>query len=604
MYKMKILSVLLLLILNGFASFAQREDEMLAGQYMRNGETQKAVDIYQKLYQQKNDRYYRSYYNSLIDFKKFDEAESITKKMISQHPKDFEFVIALGRVYNEKGDKGKAGEVYDGLIKDMPANPAAAISLSSKFSNEHNIDYAIKVFIQARKLLKNDQLFALEMTTLYRYQNNKPEMLKELLTVLDTKPDYFPDAKRNISAIFDGEQDYNLLKTALLKSIKQSPEKIVYADLLAWQFLQQKQFDMALSHALALNRRQNDSGKSIDELCQILIANEAYEEAIRGYQYIVDKGKQNALYEKSRIELINAKNLKITASKYEKADLLELEKNYIDLLTEFGYTTSTAPAMQKLATLQAFLLNKPTLAEKTLTDLIAIPRLRGDFFNDCKLELGDVYLINGRPWEATLMYSQVEKASSGTSVGQEAQFRNAKLAYYTGDFTWAKEQLNVLTAQTSQLVDNDALNLSLAIGDHTVFDSTANALKMYARADMLIFKGEPGQAVITLDSIDKVYPVNDLGNDILMAKSRILIQKKEYQAATVLLKKIATESHNDLWADDAVFMLGDLYQNHLNDKTSAQTWYQKIISDYPGSLWINEARKRFRDLRGDTTQNS
>lgn len=601
---MKILTVFLLLISSGFALFAQKEDEMLASQYMRNGETQKAVDIYQKLYQQKNDRYYKSYFNSLVGFKKFDEAESITKNMIDRHPQDSEFVITLGRVYSEKGDKGKAAEVYDGLIKNMSVNPAAAISLSSKFSNEHNIDYAIKVFIQARKLLKNDQLFALEMTTLYRYQNNKAEMLKELLTVLQAKPDYFVQAKRNISAIFDGEQDYNLLKTALLKSIKQYPEKIVYADLLAWQFLQQKQFDMALNQALDLSRRQNDDGKGIDELCQILIANEAYEEAIRGYQYIVDKGKQNALYEKSRIELTNAKNLKITTSKYEKPALIELEKDYNDLLTEFGHTTITAPAMQKLATLQAFLLNKPGQAEKTLTDLIAIPRLRGDFSNDCKLELGDVYLINGRPWEATLMYSQVEKASSGTPAGQEAQFRNAKLAYYTGDFTWAKEQLNVLTAQTSQLVDNDALNLSLMIGDHTAFDSTANALKMFARADMLIFKGEPGQAVITLDSIDKAYPVNDLGNDILMAKSRILIQKKEYQAATVLLKKIAIESHADLWADDAVFMLGDLYQNQLDDKSSAQIWYQKVISDYPGSLWINEARKRFRELRGDTTPNS
>jgi tetratricopeptide (TPR) repeat protein len=601
---MKTLLLFLLLIFSGLSLFAQKEDETLASQYMRNGETQKAVDIYQKLYQQNNDRYYDPYFNSLLSLKKFDEAEAITKKTIERHPQNYEFVIALGRVYSENGDKSKANSVYDGLIKNMPSDPSAAIRLSSRFSNVHNIDYAIKVLIQGRKLLQNDQLFALEMSTLYRYKNDKANMLKEYLTLLQTKPDYISDAKRNMSAMFDGAQDYNMLKAALLKTISQYPGQLVYADLLTWQFLQQKQFNLALSQALILNRRQNDDGKSVDELCQILVINEAYDDAIRGYQYIIDKGKQHTLYEKSRIGLINTKNLKITAAKHEQTDLADLEKNYLDLLAEFGHTPITAPAMEKLARLQAFQLKKPIQAEKTLVDLIAIPKLPAELSGGCKLELGDVYLINGKPWDATLMYSQVEKAFSGTPVGQDAQYRNAKLAYYTGDFAWAKEQLDILKAETSQFIDNDALNLSLMIGDHTVFDSTANALKMYARADLFIFKGEPEQAVITLDSIDKVYPVNDLGNDILMAKAHILIQSKEYLAATMPLKKIAVESQADFWADDAVFMLGDIYQNHLDDRSAAKTWYQKIISDYPGSLWINEARKRFRILRGDTTPSS
>jgi TolA-binding protein len=46
-------------------------------------------------------------------------------------------------------------------------------------------------------------------------------------------------------------------------------------------------------------------------------------------------------------------------------------------------------------------------------------------------------------------------------------------------------------------------------------------------------------------------------------------------------------------------MLGDIYENHLANKEQAKTFYQKIITDYPGSLWLNEARKRFRLLRGD-----
>jgi outer membrane protein assembly factor BamD (BamD/ComL family) len=197
------------------------------------------------------------------------------------------------------------------------------------------------------------------------------------------------------------------------------------------------------------------------------------------------------------------------------------------------------------------------------------------------------------------MYSQVEKDFGGTATGQEAQYRNAKLAYYSGDFTWAKGQLDVLKAATSQLIANDALNLSLLINDHTAFDSTGNALKMYARADLLIFKEQPDLAVITLDSIDKKFPGNTLTADILMSKARILIQKKEYQQAIIPLKQIVNDHKFDLWADDAVYILGDIYENNLNDKATAQTYYQKIITDYPGSTWLNDARKHFRTLRGD-----
>jgi TolA-binding protein len=244
-------------------------------------------------------------------------------------------------------------------------------------------------------------------------------------------------------------------------------------------------------------------------------------------------------------------------------------------------------------------LHKLKDAQKLLEEATKLSDIRPNLLADCKLDLGDIYLLNNQPWEATLLYSQVEKDFPGTAIGQDAVFRNAKMAYYTGDFTWAKGQLDVLKVATSQLIANDALNLLLLIQDNLAADSSGAALKMYARADLQIFAQNPAKAVAILDSIGKKFPNNSLEDDIMMSKSRILIQQKDYAGAVPLLKKILEQHPADLWADDAVFMLGDIYENRLNDKTTAQTYYQKIITDYPGSLWINEARKRFRLLRGD-----
>jgi len=583
----------------GFKAAAQVDEAQLAAQYTASGELLKALDIYQKLFRTDDETYYPNYIKCLLSLKKFDDAESATKKMIRKHPDNSLYTISLGTVYTQSGAVDKANELYDDLIKKLPADQTAITVIAGQFYQNSNIDYAIKALEQGRVILKNDNLFSFELITLYRYKGDKVALTNEYLNFLPTNPAYIAQAQNTLSTLYEGGADYDMLKAALLKKIQKDPQQTIYINLLIWQYLQQKDFDQALNQELALNRRGSSDDNSIMELCNTLVANQAYDAAIRGYAYLIGKGKDNPLYLPAKVEMISAEDQKITSSKYTQDDLLGLEKDYYDLLTEFGRSEYTAYAMQKLANLQAFKLHKFADAQKLLEDEANIPGLAPRLLALCKLDLGDVYLINGNQWDATLLYSQVEKDFPNNDVGEDAKFRNAKLAYYTGDFTWAKGQLDVLKAATSQLIANDALNLSLLISDNMAADSTGEALKIYARADLLIFAEEPDKAVKTLDSIDVKYPGNALSDDILMAKARILIQQKDYNGAIPLLKKIYDNHPSNLWADDAVFMLGDIYENHLNDKAEAQTWYQKIITEYPGSLWINDARKRFRLIRGD-----
>jgi tetratricopeptide (TPR) repeat protein len=594
-----IISVIIFAFITTTRLLAQDNDMQLAKQYNTNGEPQKALEIYQKLYRQNNEGYYTYYVNTLLNLKKFDEAESTVKKLIRKHPNEHQYPILLGNIYTQQGNQNKADAIYDDLIKNLPADRNEIAMLAGQFYQGSNLDYAIKIFLQGRKILNSNDAFTYELINLYRFKRDKASLTEEYLNFLPTNPNFISQAENAFATVFEGDADYNMLKSALLRRIQKDPQQIIYTELLTWQYMQQKEFDLALNQSLALSRRQNDDGNSIFELCRTLTANEAYDTAIRGYEFIISKGKTLPLYIPSKIELINTKNLKVTSGKYVQADLLGLEQDYTDLLTEFGRSNSTVFAMQKLAQLQTFKLHKLSEAQKLLESAVTIPNIRPELLASCKLDLGDIYLINNQPWEATLLYSQVEKDFPNTDINQDAKFRNAKLAYYTGDFTWAKGQLDVLKAATSQLIANDALNLLLLIEDNTTTDSTGGPLKTYARADLQIFAERPDKALIALDSIDKKYPNNSLSDDILMSKSRILIQQKNYADAVPLLKKIADNHPNDLWADDAVFMLGDIYDNRLNDKASAKIWYEKIITTYPGSLWINEARKRFRLLRGD-----
>ena len=123
----------------------------------------------------------------------------------------------------------------------------------------------------------------------------------------------------------------------------------------------------------------------------------------------------------------------------------------------------------------------------------------------------------------------MEKDFPNDTIGHLAKFKNAKLSFYIGEFGWAKSQLDVLRAATSKLIANEAMYLYLLIADNEediddededdemdAEDTTYNflfqdenrniPLKLFAKADFLIFKNQNDQAVAVLDSILMIDP--------------------------------------------------------------------------------------------------
>jgi outer membrane protein assembly factor BamD (BamD/ComL family) len=218
---------------------------------------------------------------------------------------------------------------------------------------------------------------------------------------------------------------------------------------------------------------------------------------------------------------------------------------------------------------------------------------------EAKVELADALLFSGDIWEATLLYSQAEKSYKNDELGRMAKLKNAKLAYYTGQFDWAQAQLNVLKSATSQFIANDALYLAMLISDNSVFDSTYAALEMFARADLLIFRNRTDSALSVLDSLESEFPGHSLADDILYKRSQAAMKRQEFEKAADYLHQIWQSYTFDLLADDAVYELGMLNEEILGKPETAMEYYQEILLSYPGSLYTIDARKRYRTLRGD-----
>ncbi len=598
---MKKLFLIISLCCSQLAGFAQTDaDNALAFQYFQQGKYLEASTLFGQLFDKtKSDTYFDLYYTSLIKIGKFDEAEKLVKKLVRQFPQNQHYKMALARIYQERGQTDAANKMYLETINTLPKDEFKIREIANTFYSFQAYDLAVATFVQARKIFNDEKLFTYELLSIYRFKKDKNLLVQEYMNALGGMPELLPQAENVLSNILEDKSDYQILQGALLKKIQKEPRNEIYNKLLIWQYLQQKEYEIALRQLIAQDKRTKDDGAVLFNAANTFLANEAYTTAIKAFEYLISKGKEGPYFLPAKVELIDAKYQLVVAGQIDKTAIADLATQYYALIEEYGKTPQTVFALKKWANLQAYYLNDPLKAEKALEEAVKIPGISGKDIGEIKLELGDIYILTQQPWEAFLIYEQVAKQFEAQPVGNEARYRSAKLSFYQGNFSYAKSQADVLKASTSQLIANDALNLSLLISDNLQSPLDSNALKMYADAEMLEFRKLPLKALAKLDSIAIAFPGNSLDDDILIAKSKIYINSNDIDNAVKVLKALVDQQAAGVWTDDAMFILADIYENKLKDEEQAKILYQRLINEHPGSMHTTEARKRFRKLRGD-----
>lgn len=583
---------------------APTSDEQLAAQYFQNKEYDKAAYYYEKLFEKKPiDYYYNNYLFCLLELQDYKKAEKLVKKQVKRNPYAFTYRVDLGYVLKTAGEAASAKKEFEAAISDLTPNQNQVFELANAFIQRKEFNYAMEAYQRGRKLLKGTYTFNFEIADLYAQKGDFTGMVNEYLDVLLISDAYIQQVQNSLLRVYQSSESdkTQVLKTELLRRIQKHPDKNIFAELLIWLFIQEKDFNAALIQARALDKRMKEDGGRVFSLAHMAVSNQHYDAAIKAYQYIIEKGPDNFYYRDAKIEQLEAMNKNITTrGVYTREELLALEKGYIDAIAELGKRNSTAPLLKSLAHLYAFYLHDTGKAVELLEEAITLPGIKPYFVAEAKLMLGDILLLSGETWEAALYYSQVEKAFKHDPVGDEAKLRNARLSYYIGEFKWSQAHLDVLKGSTSKLIANDAMQLSLLISDNSTIDTNTVPLLMFARADLLSFQNKNEEAIAVLDSIDSYFQGHALADEILYKKAKIAEKRQDFKAAAGYLQQLMEAYGYDILADDAIFRLAELQQFHFNDIEKAKELYQKILTDYPGSLFTVEARKRFRELRGDT----
>jgi tetratricopeptide (TPR) repeat protein len=585
------------------ATTLQAQDPRLAREYFSSGEYEKAADIYQQLHEKerKQDYYYERYLTTLLELQDYKSAEEMLKKAIKSAPDKIERYVDYGNIFARQDQTEKANEQYDKAVKMLGADQIQIIKLAEAFNTRKLYDYSIQTYEKGEKLLKEKHAFAYELGAVYFQKGETSKMITSYLDALDFQPSRLTNIQAFFQRSMPPETGFDELKKQLYTRIQKNDKNIMYPELLIWVFTQEGDYSNALRQAKALDKRLNDNGSRVFRLAQSAMSERKYAAAIEGYQYIAkEKGIESSYYIESRENILRAKQANlIELATYTQQDLKDLESDYESFLSEFGRSRTTADIMQDLADFEARYLYNLDKAIAILEEVIKIPQLPAMVLSQAKLELGDYYLMKGDPWEATLLYSQVDKALKDAPLGEVARFKNAKLSYYKGDFEWAQGQLEVIKGSTSELMSNDAIELSVFIMEHLNLDTSAMAMQLFADADLLRFQNRDDAALQKMDSLLQNFKEHGLVDDVILAKAEIAQKRRQYSKAAEYYQSIIDNHKEGILVDNAIFALAQLYETRLDDKAKAMELYDKIIIDYSSSLFVVEARKCYRRLRGD-----
>lgn len=590
---MKLLFTLILICCFGITS---AQNTVLAKQYFDKGEFEKAKLSYQNLYKQYPGRVdlFMELIKCYQQLEDYLGAETLIREKIAKRDKQYQLYIILGNNYDLLGDQEKATENYEFALSKMEENPNLVYRLGTTFERLSKLRYALRTY-QKGLDLNPDLNVHYQIGRLYGELGEVENMYNSFFDMMLTNQNYRPNIERSLSQfVTDDPTNENniLLRKILLKKLQTKPD-VLWNDFLSWLFIQQKQYSKAFIQEKAIYQRTEGSLNRLIDLAYLAKDEKEYDSAREILEYVIDRNTNPDVDYNAERTLLQIEAVTLTPKK-----MTAVEDKFNQLFDTYGRKNTTIGLQLDYARFIAFRKNDPNKAIKDLKNTLKL-RINNFQKGEVKIALGDILVFSEQFNQALIYYSQVQKSLKNNVVGQQARFKVAQTSYYKGDFGWAQTQLKVLRSSTTQLIANDAMELSLLISDNSLEDSTQVALKKYAKASLLAFQKKNTEAIDLLNQILTQHKGEAIEDEALLKQASLFEATGQHKKAADNYQLIIDNYSEGILADDAFFGLAELKNEILSEPDKAKELYEKIIFDHQDSIYFVEARKKYRKLRGD-----
>ncbi len=584
--------------------FAQ--NEQLAQYYYDKGDFEKALVSYQELSNNlpSNPFYFQRKIDCMQQLLQFDPAEKEIQDRLARS-KQSTLLVELGYNFQLQKNEAKAKKYYDEAIDRIRKNPNEVYGVANTFEKKVLLEYALKSYLTAVEMVPTFD-FKYQTALLYGQLGRTDEMIANFLEEAFENQQSAHMIQNQLTRYMSKDEDSKFnesLRKALIVRVQKNQD-VFWNQFLSWFYMQQKEFGKAFIQEKAIYKRNPESLTNILSLGQMAIEEGNQEVATEVMNYVLENTTDVELIVRAQSYL-----LQMRMEKAQEKDFPAINSQFDALLKQYGTTPVTLSLQLKQAYFASFIMKNPTEGKAIIKRAMEMQLNQFDQAQ-CKMELADILLSEEKFNQALLYYSQIQENLQNNVLSHEANLKSAKTSYFKTDFEWALKQFKELKSASTQLIANDALEYFLLINDNTVADSTQTALKQFAKGDYLLYQNRNQEAIAQFQQILKSFKGQDsrampeqakqIESVTLLRLGRLYEKLGDNTLALAQYEDII-EHHNDgIYVDEALYFSADIYNKQLQQPDKAKVLYEKIIFSHQDSIYFVDARRKFRELRGDT----
>ena len=571
------------------------QNEQLAQFYYDKGDFEKAKTSYEELLKSipQNSQYFLRTIDCYQQLQQFDTAEKAIFERFNTY-KQGTLLVELGYNFQLQKNDVKAQNYYEQALDRIKKNPNEVYGISNSFEKKVLLEYALKSYQTAATLEPNFN-FNYQVGLLYGQLGNQEMMISTFLDEAFTNPQNSILIQNQLARFMTDEGD-SVFKEMLRKSLilrTQKNQDIFWNRYLSWFYVQQKEFEKAFIQEKAIYRRDPESLANIVNLGQLAIEENNPEAAKEILGFVLENTKD--------LELLIQANSYLITMKIETAtekDFETINAELAGLLKQFEISPFTVSLQLIQAHFVAFNMKNPEEGKTIVKRALELP-LNEYEKAQAKMELADILLYEEKFNQALLYYSQIELDLKNDIVAHEASLKAAKTSYFKTDFVWALKQFKELKSANTQLIANDALEYFLLINDNTVADSIQTALAAFAKGDFLLYQNRIQEAIIQFQTILQKHKGEEIEAVTLLRLGKIFEKRGDFTLALSQYQAIIDQHSDGIYIDEALYFSAEIYNRQLQLPEKAKPLYEKIIFAHEDSIYFVEARRKYRQLRGD-----
>ena len=586
------------IILSFFSLIVVSQNEQLAQNYIDKGEFDKAASLYEELDKKQPNNFYfcQKLVSCYQGLKQFDKAEKLllNKKEASNQPIIF---VELGYNSQLQKDTNKAETYYKKAIEAVANQPNYAYQIGQAFEQKSLLLQAYNTYQIAQKT-NSSMNFDYQMALLQGQMGNLDVMVVKLLDYAYANVNSTLSVQNQL-VFFMQDDAENVFANSLKKELllrTQKTQDIYWNQFLSWLYVNQKEYNKAFIQEKSIYKRNPESFDDIIQLAQICVNENENETAQAIFQFILQNTTDESTVLNAQYFLL--KN-EISTAKPETYPLIK--SKFDALLSQFGDSPFSVDIQILAAHFKAFYLNDFDNAKALLDTTMEMP-LNVRQKAKVKMELADVFVFNEKFNQAIIYYAQIQNDLPNDEFSHEASMRMAKTSFFKKDFNWAKKQASELKQASSQLIANDAVELFLLISDNSAEDSLQVALQDFSKADLLAFQNKPAAALEAFLQVLEKHKGESIEPGTLYKVAKNYEKLGNFTKAVSYYQTILDNHKDGIYIDEALFYSAEIYKTQLTDLEKAKNLYEKVVLEHPDSIYFTEARKQYRQLRGDKQQ--